>query len=108
MGMERPIDPHWLLLADGHLSEDFSIEDVYFEDHSDSEEAGNLDALVAELSEDERDCIELRVYALLSYREVAECKDWYFGDPPQPNKKKAWRVTSRAIRKLRRSLGAEV
>lgn len=91
-------------MADGHLAEAFSVEDEYFAEDTDDTQGLYFDSLVDELPEDERDCVQLKVFAQLSYRQIAEEMDWYTNG--LPDKKKAWRNTRRGLKKLREVLGA--
>lgn len=104
MSNERPINPHWLSLADGHLAGAFSVEDDYFVEDIDDTQGLYFDALVDELPESERDCVQLKVFAQLSYRQIAEELGWFTNG--LPDKKKAWRNTYRGLRKLREKLSA--
>lgn len=106
MGRDIPVDPGWLSNFDGDLAAKLLHEDTYFAPNpQDSALSVVLDRLVSELSEDERICLELRVFAGRSYGEIAEYLGYYHNrDPEYLNRKKAWRVTQRALRKLRKEI----
>lgn len=108
MGDEILIDPEWLTFEDGQyrLTEHSSHHDVYFETDQTSALGHALDRLVdTELGQTERACIELRVFAGLPYSHIAVELDWWCGDPPYPNRKRAWRTTRRALAKLADAIG---
>lgn len=79
--------------------------DEYFKGEPETAPLGHIvDELVDHLPERQRLCIQLRVFARMPYSQIARRLDFYCGDPPYPNKKKAWRSVQRALDALRDSL----
>lgn len=79
--------------------------DEYFQDEPETSDLGHIvDELVDSLPERQRLCIQLRVFARMPYSQIARRLGFFCGDPPYPNKKKAWRAVHRALDALRDSL----
>lgn len=104
------MDPAWWQHDGGTLSRHLLVEDVYFaEGPEDPGPLGDLlDRLLDGLSEDERACVELRVHAGESFQRIAAFLGWFCGDPPVPNRKRAWSVTTRALARLRADVESDI
>lgn len=79
------------------------VWDEYFaSDPQDSALGIALDRLVDGLPDNEPEIVRMRLYEHLAYSEIARQFDWWCGvKVVVPNKKRAWRVYHRALRRLR-------
>lgn len=114
-------DPHWLTHSRGtedrrrdpeglqtRRQPEMSYEDTYFaEEQPEAPAAALADQLVASLPEHVRDAIRLRVFASMSYGDIAAELGWFYGTPPKLDRKRAWRVVATGLRVLRARITTE-
>lgn len=94
------IDPAWL--QTGMLAALLATEDTYFQEEPRETEAQRvLDRLLEELPEPMGDAVRMRVIAGYTYQAIAEELGWECGEPPYPNRMKAWRTVKIGLERLR-------